>query len=155
MAFSHFEKIGFRGRSQLNDRNLGGSQTSSWNMFLVVLVVHKHPRLHVVGLKQSVLRWIDWLIDWLITETCRSKSDGNLRREKMREFQKSFCGEFYRKVFWESFGKFCRKFYRKILTGKKFYGGNGEPDLDWDLESCWSVTAPVEGHRFTSSSRFT
>ena len=70
------------------------------------------------------------IIDKFFTETCRSKSDGNLRREKMREFQKSFCGEFYRKVFLESFGKFCRKFYRKILTGKKFYGGNGEPGLD-------------------------
>ena len=67
--------------------------------------------------------------------------------EKMREFQKSFVGMFYRKVLWESFsGKFCRKFYRKVLresfsesftesfTGKfykkKFYGGNGESGLD-------------------------
>ena len=66
----------------------------------------------------------------MITETCRSKSDGNLRREKMRELQKKFLrGIFTEKVFGESFGKFCRKFYRKILMGKKFYGGNGEPGL--------------------------
>ena len=36
--------------------------------------------------------------------------------EKMREFQKSFAGTFYRKVLWESFSeKFYRKFYRKVL----------------------------------------
>ena len=64
------------------------------------------------------------------TETCRSKSDGNLRREKMREFQKSFAGKFYRKVLWESFSeKFYRKFYGKVLREsfsekfyRKFYG---------------------------------
>ena len=74
------------------------------------------------------------------TETCRSKSDGNLRREKMREFQKSFCGEFYRKVFLESFGKFCRKFYRKILTGKSFTGEMG--NQIW-IET-WKVADPSQ-----------
>ena len=86
------------------------------------------------------------------TEACKSKSDGNLRQEKMREFQKSLAGKFsekfYRKFLqksfkWKFFGKFSRKFYGEILRKKKFYGGNGEPGLDWDLESCWSVTAPV------------
>ena len=63
-------------------------------------------------------------------EACRSKSDGNLWREKMREFQKSFAGKFYRKVLWESFSeKFYRKFYGKVLREsfsekfyRKFYG---------------------------------
>ena len=50
--------------------------------------------------------------------------------KKCGNFRKVFAGNFYRKVFWESFGKFCRKFYRKNLTGKKFYGGNGEPGLN-------------------------
>ena len=60
------------------------------------------------------------------TETCRSKSDGNLRQEKMREFQKSFTGKFYGKVLRESFsGKFygevlresfTESFYRKVLS---------------------------------------
>ena len=58
-------------------------------------------------------------------EACRSKSDGNLRREKMREFQKSFAGKFYGKVLWESFSeKFYRKFYGKVLResfSEKFY----------------------------------
>ena len=76
------------------------------------------------------------------TEACKSKSDGNLRQEKMREFQESFTGKFYGKVLRESFtGKFYRKFYGKVLrksftesfTGK-FYGkvlrGNGEQGLD-------------------------
>ena len=75
------------------------------------------------------------------TETCRSKSDGNLRREKMREFQKSFAGNFYRKVFWESFGKFCRKFYRKILTGKK--GFTGEMGNQVWIET-WKVADPSQ-----------
>ena len=58
----------------------------------------------------------------------------------MREFQKSFCGEFYRKVFWESFGKFCRKFYRKILTGKSFTGEMG--NQIW-IET-WKVADPSQ-----------
>ena len=66
-------------------------------------------------------------------EACKSKSDGNLRQEKMREFQESFTGKFYGKVLRESFtGKFYRKFYGKVLrksftesfTGK-FYGEMG------------------------------
>ena len=57
------------------------------------------------------------------SEACKSKSDGNLRQEKMREFQKSFTGKFYGKVLRESFSeKFYRKFYGEILrkgfTGK-------------------------------------
>ena len=65
-------------------------------------------------------------------EACRSKSDGNLRREKNAGItEKVFLrGIFTEKVFGESFGKFCRKFYRKNLAGKKFYGGNGEPGLN-------------------------
>ena len=79
-------------------------------------------------------------------EACKSKSDGNLRQEKMREFQESFTGKFYGKVLRESFTEsFTGKFYGKVLqkvlresftesfTGK-FYGkvlrGNGEQGLD-------------------------
>ena len=51
--------------------------------------------------------------------------------KKCGNYRKSFLrGIFTEKVFGESFGKFCRKFYRKNLTGKKFYGGNGEPGLN-------------------------
>ena len=64
------------------------------------------------------------------TETCRSKSDGNLRREKMREFQKSFCGEFLQKSFLGKFWKVLQKVLQEKFDGEKFYGGNGEPDLD-------------------------
>ena len=47
------------------------------------------------------------------TEACKSKSDGNLRQEKMREFQESFTGKFY--------GKVLQKVLRESFTGK-FYG---------------------------------
>ena len=67
-------------------------------------------------------------------EACKSKSDGNLRQEKMREFQKSFTGKFYvkfyGKVLRKSFtGKFFGKVLQKVLRGsftgkfyRKFYG---------------------------------
>ena len=100
---------------------------------------------------------MDWLIDWLIDYW-------NLQKQVWWEFtarknagisEKFLRGIFTEKFSGKVFGKFCRKFYREILTEKKFTGEMGEPGLDWDLESCWSVTAPVEGHRFTSFSRFT
>ena len=57
------------------------------------------------------------------TETCRSKSDGNLRREKMREFQKSFCGEFLQKSFLGKFWKVLQKVLQENFNGKKVLRG--------------------------------
>ena len=71
------------------------------------------------------------------TEACRSKSDGNLRREKMREFQKSFCGEFYRKVFRESFAE---SFLQGNFNGKSFTGEMG--NQVW-IET-WKVADPSQ-----------
>ena len=104
---------------------------------------------------------MDWLIDWLIDywnlqkqvwwEFTARKNAGISEKFCGKVLQKSFMGKFFGKVLQKVlqksfkgkfFGKFYRKFYGEILR-KKFYGGNGEPGLDWDLESCWSVTAPV------------
>ena len=60
--------------------------------------------------------------------------------KKCGNFRKVFAGNFYRKVFWESFGKFCRKFYRKILTGKSFTGEMG--NQIW-IET-WKVADPSQ-----------
>ena len=63
------------------------------------------------------------IIGKIFTETCRSKSDGNLRREKMREFQKSFCGEFLQKSFLGKFWKVLQKVLQEDFNGKKVLRG--------------------------------
>ena len=121
-----------------------------WGMILLVTLIIAKIFTETISPK------MDWLIDWLIDywnlqkqvwwEFTARKNAGISEKFLRGILQKSFLGKFW---------KVLQKVLQENFNGEKFYGGNGEPDLDWDLESCWSVTAPVEGHRFTSFSRFT
>ena len=62
-------------------------------------------------MRRCMILLVTLTIAKFFTEACKSKSDGNLRQEKMREFQESFMGKFYGKVLRESFtGKWGARF---------------------------------------------
>ena len=111
-------------------------------------------------------------IDKFFTETCRSKSDGNLRRKKNAGISEKFCGKVLQKSFMgKFFGKVLQKVLRKSFKGKffgkfyrKFYG---EFFTEKVLRGKWGTRfglrlgkllirhSSSEGHRFTSFSGFT